>query len=309
MTCMELTHTHKNFGVKRHIHSSSSKLQSAMEYLMTYGWAILIIAIVLVALFSLGVFNSANFAPKAPPGSCQVFRPNGPGTTFDLNLEGECNGELPQYVAQFNGAGFITAGNSLDLNAGTITLTAWENAAQVSGIYGIVNKDLSGNTGYMFGVRGGGVMYEMTTASGSVNVCCEDSQAPNPISPNTWYFIAVTYNGVSANSYLNSQPDGPGSTLSNAIGINTGSLYIGEYVPFFYNGLLANIQIYNTSLSQNDINTIYDEGIGGSPIDITNLVGWWPLNGNAQDYSGNQNNGASSGVTYTSAWTSGYTQP
>lgn len=34
------------------------KAQSAMEYLMTYGWAILIIAIVLAALFSLGVFNS-----------------------------------------------------------------------------------------------------------------------------------------------------------------------------------------------------------------------------------------------------------
>ncbi len=34
-----------------------SKAQSAMEYLMTYGWAILIIAIVMVALFALGVFN------------------------------------------------------------------------------------------------------------------------------------------------------------------------------------------------------------------------------------------------------------
>ncbi len=33
------------------------KAQSAMEYLMTYGWAILIIAVVLVALFSLGVFK------------------------------------------------------------------------------------------------------------------------------------------------------------------------------------------------------------------------------------------------------------
>ncbi len=30
------------------------KLQSAMEYLMTYGWAILIIAVVLGALFELG---------------------------------------------------------------------------------------------------------------------------------------------------------------------------------------------------------------------------------------------------------------
>ncbi|MEM3781662.1 MAG: hypothetical protein QXT43_01715, partial [Candidatus Micrarchaeaceae archaeon] len=77
---------------------SQSKAQSAMEYLMTYGWAILIIAVVLGALFELGVFNSNTFAPKAPPGACQVFRPNGPGTTSFINLEGLCNGELPEYV-------------------------------------------------------------------------------------------------------------------------------------------------------------------------------------------------------------------
>ncbi|MGC9011056.1 MAG: hypothetical protein ACP5JN_02855, partial [Candidatus Micrarchaeia archaeon] len=64
------------------------KAQSAMEYLMTYGWAILIISVVLAALFQLGVFNANNFAPKAPPGSCQVFRPYGPGTTQFINLEG-----------------------------------------------------------------------------------------------------------------------------------------------------------------------------------------------------------------------------
>lgn len=33
------------------------KAQAAMEYLMTYGWAILIIAIVLAALFALGIFR------------------------------------------------------------------------------------------------------------------------------------------------------------------------------------------------------------------------------------------------------------
>jgi len=36
-----------------------ARLQSAMEYLMTYGWAILIIAVVLGALFQLGVFGSS----------------------------------------------------------------------------------------------------------------------------------------------------------------------------------------------------------------------------------------------------------
>jgi hypothetical protein len=38
----------------------NSRAQSAMEYLMTYGWAILIIAVVLAALFSLNVFNAGS---------------------------------------------------------------------------------------------------------------------------------------------------------------------------------------------------------------------------------------------------------
>ena len=72
-------------------------------------------------------------------------------------------------------------------------------------------------------------------------------------------------------------------------------------------GYLANVQLYNTSLSNLEINTLYQEGIGGAPINLQNLVGWWPLNGNANDYSGNGNNGMSNNVTYTSDWYSGYT--
>ncbi|MEM3236947.1 MAG: hypothetical protein QXV17_06320 [Candidatus Micrarchaeaceae archaeon] len=41
------------------------KAQSAMEYLMTYGWAILIIAVVLGALFSLGVFSGSSLIGTA----------------------------------------------------------------------------------------------------------------------------------------------------------------------------------------------------------------------------------------------------
>ena len=38
----------------------TKKSQSALEYLMTYGWAILIIVIVGAALFALGVFNPSS---------------------------------------------------------------------------------------------------------------------------------------------------------------------------------------------------------------------------------------------------------
>ncbi len=37
------------------------KLQSALEYLMTYSWAILIIAIVLIALYALNVFTPQSY--------------------------------------------------------------------------------------------------------------------------------------------------------------------------------------------------------------------------------------------------------
>ncbi|MFP3289583.1 MAG: hypothetical protein RXO35_04125 [Candidatus Micrarchaeota archaeon] len=46
---------------KKPLRKASAKAQSAMEYLMTYGWAILIVAVVLGALYSLGVFNGAAF--------------------------------------------------------------------------------------------------------------------------------------------------------------------------------------------------------------------------------------------------------
>ena len=42
-----------------------TKAQSAMEYLMTYGWAILIIAVVLAALFAIGTFGGSAGTPDA----------------------------------------------------------------------------------------------------------------------------------------------------------------------------------------------------------------------------------------------------
>jgi hypothetical protein len=41
------------------------KAQAAMEYLMTYGWAILVVIIVLAALWSMGIF-----APRIPKTAC-----------------------------------------------------------------------------------------------------------------------------------------------------------------------------------------------------------------------------------------------
>ncbi|MEM4122342.1 MAG: LamG-like jellyroll fold domain-containing protein [Candidatus Micrarchaeaceae archaeon] len=295
------------------------KLQSAMEYLMTYGWAILVIAVVLGALYSLGVFNSTNFAPKAPPGSCQVFRPNGPGTTFDLNLMGVCNGELPEYVAN-NGKNLVYMSTPAPWSNRAFTLTTWVLYEPGFSFCGYANGLVNNTSSYV--PRGGIVLAcsssprpyaEMINASGS-NI---GVGIPAPLNYNTWYFLALTFNAsVSTNNFIfyvdNTQYNTTISQAhSNTFTFTPGSYYFGEpgYQGSVVDAEVANNQVYNTTLSANEIKALYLEGIGGAPIDLQNLVGWWPLNGNANDYSGNGNNGQATGVTYVSNWYSGYTPP
>lgn len=45
----------------------SRKAQSAMEYLMTYGWAILIVIVVVAALYALGVFQAGGRGVTCSP--------------------------------------------------------------------------------------------------------------------------------------------------------------------------------------------------------------------------------------------------
>ena len=57
---------------------------------------------------------------------------------------------------------------------------------------------------------------------------------------------------------------------------------------------------------------MYYEGIGGAPIDLNDLQGWWPLNGNMNDYSGNSDPGlSSSDINFRSQWwtSTGYQTP
>ena len=303
---MLITHTHKKRAYSR---IAGAKSQSAMEYLMTYGWSILIIAIVLAALFQLGVFNSTNFAPKAPPGACQVFRPNGPGTTSFINTEGVCNGELPQYVAQDKRTGDINIPSikGLPILAEPRTVTVWFLTNGTGG-GNVFNYGIDACNLYWFNINVG-----QYAGYAEINTC-GSNLVIGPVSPNKWYFAAFEYNGSTEYGSLSS-PGGQLISVSNGPFIfNTpsSSFTIGygfDPPSGYFNGSVANVQIYNTSLSSNEIQAIYVEGIGGAPIDLQNLVGWWPLNGNAQDYSGNNNDGTATGVTYTSAWTSGYTAP
>ncbi len=318
------------------------KLQSAMEYLMTYGWAILVIAIVLGALASLGILNPYTFAPKAQPGSCQVYRPYGQGSNQYVSLVGTCTNMLPEYVAQFNGQNsYINIPTFPSQNKESISILIWASPT----IAGSGTSYSSSNV----------IIYE-GSSSNSIQIAYQSNfdiningwlqngeSSSNAVPLHSWSQIAFIQNSSSGIVYINGVPSGTMSTNGNAAEVDPtlsiGSS-LGKMSPYNFIGYIANVQIYNTSLSANEIQalyqegiggapidlqhlvgwwplngnaneiqTLYQEGIGGVPIDLQHLVGWWPLNGNANDYSGNGNNGQANNIIWVSTWESSYTPP
>ncbi|MCL4373435.1 MAG: LamG domain-containing protein [Candidatus Marsarchaeota archaeon] len=307
---------------ERAMHPKRRKAQSAMEYLMTYGWAILIISIALAALFTLGVFNPYTFVSKAQPGSCQVYRPEGPGTTQFESLQGLCTEEIPQYVASIPGAPTvypITAniiGESF-IPSGTnaISIFAWVkiSPSDTSAWQRIVSYGTESCNGESAAleINGAGV-----TGSVTYDSECGPSAWTTGlnVNDNAWHFIGFVLPSGAESTNVQLYFDG---ALQAHQGTNTGAASVNPNYIIIGGGPgtdamlgdIADVQIYNSALSENDIQALYLEGIGGAPIKLQNLVGWWPLNGNANDYSGNGNNGVATGVNFVSNWYSGYTQP
>ena len=285
------------------------KLQSAMEYLMTYGWAILIIAIVIIALFKLNVFNPNYWSPKLQPGSCSVIRKS----YGSASLSSGCLiNAFPEYTVSFaQESSTVNSAIQATINqfsTSQITLTFWAKNVQCKSANACTYLHISTSdscSGYN-GLWITQAQSNLCTSSGSTSL--------SYVYPyNVWTFYAITISPNLATPYVNGVAGTTSSTVGNIDSIT--SIVLGDYAYpgsdnwDAYDGYLANVQVYNTSLSANSIQALYLEGIGGAPIKLQNLVGWWPLNDNANDYSGNGYNGAASSVFYTSGWESGYTVP
>ena len=146
------------------------------------------------------------------------------------------------------------------------------------------------------------------TSAGGIFVGNNGESATAPIIPyRQWVMITgiFKYNGVGVgwiavctdatclnNTYTGSTqlPGGPANYSDPNQYINyiagTGGLY----------GKVANIQMYSAALSASQVTELYDLGLSGIPIQSKNLVGWWPLDGNLNDYSGNGNTASSGGT-------------
>lgn len=300
------------------------KMQSAMEYLFTYGWALLIIAIIVLTFWYLHVFNPLFFAPKAIAGECYVSQGGAGASASGPQLMGVCNNQIPQFVFAAQGPGDVvyisnSSSPSSVLNVqNSITISAWVYI-QGSPYHDVVDKE--GQYGMKLDHNN---QPHPCSPSNNPGWCLEwdTSNDWNGISypiPNgnidEWIFLAVSAQGSNKYWYANGQLIGsenvPGTAMSYAptnlvIGSISEDSIKGYGGAEWYDGMISNVQIYSVALSQNSISALYNEGVGGTPIDVQDLVGWWPLNGNGNDYSGNGNNGVANTIAFNGGWWTTY---
>ncbi|MCW6159862.1 MAG: LamG domain-containing protein [Candidatus Micrarchaeales archaeon] len=164
---------------------------------------------------------------------------------------------------------------------------------------------------------GGGFSVQALTGTTPFTYCSSTSQYGMP--------LRLSYVGSDGNSYYNIFPSYlptdtwiqgafvfgantlalyiDGQLVSSSSGIinpapSSNALIIGSGLESF-NGSVSDVQVYNAPLSGADVQALYLEGISGIPVGGENLTAWYPLNGNANDYSGNNFNGTLNNAGFT----------
>ncbi len=213
----------------------------------------------------------------------------------------------------FNGTSdFIEVSNSTSLNIlNSISITAWFktddpdiNHSDNDGVEIVAKAETHGSRSY-------DIFLHDQSYLGDDSICFDlyktnDVDYDNTISStlwdNTWHFVATTYDYTSGISQV--YIDGQLKKSLNIGQINLEQtnvpLTIGCYLtPLseqyrgFYHGVLDDICIYNRSLNQGGIDSLYYEPSSNC------LVAYYPFNGNANDASSNSNNGTVNGATST----------
>jgi hypothetical protein len=208
-----------------------------------------------------------------------------------LSLQGTC-GYLPMYVASFNGVDsyvHITDGALVSPNKDfTVAMWAYLNPSSTTGVWRTLWREGGGTTRHLGVNPGGNLVFQIQTSDGTWHNAVESSAFPK----GSWQFITAVFSQTEGmklyrNGILTASDSNKVNDITGA-GVDIGAT--GNNIFWF--GGIANVMIYNTALSQQEIRYLYQQGLGGGPVRLQNLVGWWPLNGDAKDYSGNYNHGS-----------------
>ena len=108
---------------------------------------------------------------------------------------------------------------------------------------------------------------------------------------NTWYHVVIGTDGTAPFMYVNGQmqPNLPSQGSYNRDILTVGGRHNAS-PNYYFKGIVDEVRVYNRALTQEEVQTL-------------NLFAYFPFNGNANDESGNGNNGSvQSAILTTDRW-------
>jgi hypothetical protein len=208
----------------------------------------------------------------------------------------------PNSAYYFNGDNAyieVPNSNSLDVTNG-LTIVAWVKPNINNITLPIVNKYRSAEglrSYWLYGWTPGepGPRFRIETTTGNVG----DAYTHELLSTTNWSFVAGTFDGNNAKLFVN----GVEKNIQSASGIisqNLLPLRIGgdnEIDMDYFYGKIDDVRIYNRALSPSEIQALYNQEQQGLYNLEQGLAAYYPFNENANDESGNGNNGTAIGAT------------
>ncbi len=242
-------------------------------------------------------------------GSCADSLLNSISTTSDYDVFLNTSFGPSIAVAKFNGNNaYAIAQNQPWLNNTRVSVSLWINisAYPSSGAriisYGD-NDTITGHyTGWFIFLNASGLIsFSIMNGTGQSKVPLPSS--PVKLSTNTWYNIIGVYDGAYLKLYINGKLVSSKKISTSilppppSVNLTIGRGLIGD--NRFFNGYISNVQIYSLPLGTDAVADIYNNGMQSAPLHGYGLVAWYPLQGDANDYSKYSNPAFTYYVTYT----------
>ncbi|MFB6342645.1 LamG-like jellyroll fold domain-containing protein [Saccharicrinis sp. FJH62] len=209
------------------------------------------------------------------------------GVTFGSDLFGKNNA-----AAYFENAAYLVVPHDNKLNFGTedFSISLWvksnSDARQMICQKGGINEYDDPQYWIRLNDQQGTASY--TTGNGTRNSII--TTCKNNIADNEWHHVVAvrmdSLHQLFVDNHLVAQTIATPQNTDNDQDLKFGlqKLYYGDINPF--SGYLDEIKIFSKALSENNISDLYNEHIPPVKLD-SGLVAYYPFDGNAYDYSGN----------------------
>lgn len=200
----------------------------------------------------------------------------------------------------------LSSTNTLSINGGAITMAGWfklntEIGSSTQILLGHLNNTTATYERIYYDYNGGTrKLLFMRTKPG---VADQGVEKTITLGTSNWYHLAFTYDATSVRGWINGQCIGTLAASGNGTGTYTQGIFIGQDQGggFQPSALIDDVAFFNVALSADQIKELYEGRFIGESYPQAGLVGGWHLNGSSTDFSGNNNHGTDTAITYSQA--------